>query len=262
MSIGINTCPNDVGASTIEDDVIQKANEELKEKQEEMKQEAMTSTTAATEADAQTNSGFTFDVCEGRSRKAYYEYDISKWIDDSPPCKSFRKDGTTLTKSREYPRWSQIPSYSPIAPPDTFFNEYLGPNPDTHFICDWMKSNQILSSFVASPPIYHFVDKIGERIDEDVGLIYEVFECKTCKDIVRAGGIIQYRKGLGQCDENGQSLNNFPQKVIDAEVEFQNSYPLENSKGEPVPTAWGINASGDHEGKKMLLNPDLNIRIA
>ena len=106
------------------------------------------------------------------------------------------------------------------------------------------------------------MDKIGERIDEDVGLIYEVFECKTCKDIVRAGGIIQYRKGLGQCDENGQSLNNFPQKVIDAEVEFQNSYPLENSKGEPVPTAWGINASGDHEGKKMLLNPDLNIRIA
>jgi hypothetical protein len=257
-----NTCPNDVGAGVEEEEAIKEANEELQKKQKEMVQQAMTLSADATEADAQTNTGFTFDVCEGRSHTAYYDFSISKWIDDSPPCKSFRKDGTTLTKSREYPRWSEIPSYSPHAKPDTFFNEYLGPNPSTHFICDWMKANQILAAFAAMPPIYHTVDKIGERIDEDLGLIFEVFECDTCKGIVEEGGIIPFRQSMGQCDENGQSINDFPQIVLDTEIEFENSYPLVNSKGEAVPTAWGIDASSDHEGKKMLLNPDLNIRIA
>ena len=63
------------------------------------------------------------------------------------------------------------------------------------------------------------------------------------------------------CDADGTAINNFPQKVIDAEVEYQNKYPLVNEKGEPVPTAWGIQATSDHDGKKMLLKPDLNIRI-
>ena len=258
---GRNTCPNDVGGSALEDQVIEEANKQLQEKQEEMKKQAMTTSGDLTQADAQTNTGFTFDVCEGRSRKAYYDYEISKWIDDSPPCKSYRKEGATLTQSREYPRWSEIPSFSPSALPNTYFTEYLGPNPKTHFICDWIKANQILSSYMATPPTYHVVDKISERIDEDQGLIFEVFECKTCKGIVEAGGVIPYRQKFKQCDEHGQAINDFPQTVIDAEVEFQNSYPLENEKGEPVPTAWGIQASSDHDGKKMLLKPDLNIRI-
>ena len=256
-----NTCPNDVGASALEDDVVAAANEELQKRQEEMRQQAMTSTPDVTNADAQTNTGFTFDVCEGRSRKSYYDFEISKWIDDSPPCKSYRKDGATLTQSREYPRWSEIPSYSPFAEPDTYFNEYLGPNPQTHFICDWNKANQALSTFTESTPTYHVVDKIAEKIDEDMGLIYEVFECRTCKEIVEMGGCIPYRQNYGQCDADGTAINNFPQKVIDAEVEYQNKYPLVNEKGEPVPTAWGIQATSDHDGKKMLLKPDLNIRI-
>ena len=45
--------------------------------------QAMTLSADATEADAQTNTGFTFDVCEGRSRKAYYDFKISKWIDET-----------------------------------------------------------------------------------------------------------------------------------------------------------------------------------
>ncbi len=262
LSMSKNTCPNDVGAGVDEEQAIEKANEELRIKQEEMVQQAMTLSADSTEADAQTNTGFTFDVCEGRSHTAYYDFSISKWIDDSPPCKSYRKDGTTLSQSREYPRWSEIPSYSPHAKPNTFFNEYLGPNPSTHFICDWIKANQVLAAYAAMPPVYHTVDKIGERIDEDLGLIFEVFECETCKGIVEQGGIIPFRQSLGQCDEHGKSINNFPQIVLDAEIEYQNSFPLVNNKGEPTPTAWGVEASSEHNGKKMLLNPDINIRIA
>jgi hypothetical protein len=262
LSMGKQTCPNDVGGSVAEEKAIEEANKELQEKQEEMVAQAMTLSADATEADAQTNTGFTFDVCEGRSRKAYYDFKISKWIDESPPCKSYRKDGETLTQSREYPRWSEIPAYSPLAKPNTEYNEYLGPNPQTHFICDWMKANQVLAAFTAAPKTYHTVEKIGERIDEDMGLIFEVFECETCKGIVEAGGIIPFRSGLGQCNSDGIAIERFPQLVLDAEIAYQNQYPLENDKGEPVPTAWGIVANSDHNGKKMLKNPDINIRIS
>ena len=256
-----NSCPNDVGAGAAETQAITEANEKLMEAQEELLKK-LTSGTKLGEADGQTNKGFTFVVCEGRSRKASYDFTISKWIDDSPPCSSYRKDGATLTKKREYPRWSKIPSYSPYAPPDTYDNKYLGPNPDTHFVMDWIKCSQALRAFASTSPMYHTVVGIAERIDRDVGLIYEVLECKTCKQIVEAGGIVPYRKRLGQCDENAQAINDFPQLVLDAEMAFEKSFPTKNTKGEPVATAWGIVASGDHDGHKMLLNPDLNIRIA
>ena len=249
------SCPNDVGAGVAETDAIDEANEKMREEQEELLKDLTKGT------DGETNKGFTFVVCEGRSRKAYYDNDLSKWIDDSPPCKSFRKDGATLTKSREYPRWSEIPSYSPEAIPNTHYTEYLGPNPDTHFVMDWIKCNQTLNNYAIAPPCYHTVVGIAENIDEEMGLIYEVFECKTCKNIVEAGGIIPYREARQQCDKDGKSINDFPQNVLDAEIEFEKNYPVENTKGEPVKTAWGIVASQDHDGRKMLENPDLTIRI-
>ncbi len=61
--------------------------------------------------------------------------------------------------------------------------------------------------------------------------------------------------------QNGVALNNFPQKVLDAEMALEQSFPTKNLDGEPVPTGWGIVASKDHNGRKMLLNPNLNIRI-
>ena len=260
LSSAEHSCPNDVGAAVAETDALEEANEELLKAQEELLKE-LTGGADVNVADGQTNKGFTFVVCEGRSKKAYYDYDLTLWIDDSPPCKSYRKDGVTLTKSREYPRWSKIPSYSPEALPGTDFNVYLGPDPDTHFVMDWIKCCQSLNAFSASPPVYHTVVKIAETIDEDIGLIYEVLECKTCKQIVESGGIIPYRNGIEQCDDKGIAINEFPQNVLDAEIAFEKNYPIKNTKGEPVKTAWGIVASGEHNGKKMLENPDLNIRI-
>ena len=253
-------CPNDVGATAAETDAIEEANKKMTDEQEELLK-LLTSGADLEKADGQTNKGFTFVVCEGRSKSAYYDNDLSMWIDDSPPCKSYRKDGLTLTKSREYPRWNKIPSYSPEALPDTHFNEYLGPNPNTHFVMDWIMFSQTLNAYAIAPPIYHTVVGIAEQIDEDMGLIYQVFECKTCKKIVESGGIISYRQGLQQCDEKGISINEFPQLVLDTEISFEKSYPIKNTKGEPVMTAWGIYAQDDHDGRKMLENPDLTIRI-
>ena len=256
ISSGSNTCPNDVGGEEAEQQAINEANKELMELQEKQKEED-----DKLSIGGYTNKGFTYDVCEGRSRKAYYDSSISKWIDDSPPCKSFRKDGETLTKIREYPRWSEIPDYSPNALPDTFFNEYLGPDPETQLIMDWIKCNQSLAVYMDSAPTFHTIEKIASTVDEDIGMIYSVYECRTCRGIVEAGGIINWRKSLGECDENGIVIDEFSQDVLNREIAYEKSYPTVDVKGNPVTTAWGLVASKKHDGKKMLENPDLNIRI-
>tara|TARA_R110001632_G_scaffold68767_1_gene160950 strand:+ start:4640 stop:6592 length:1953 start_codon:yes stop_codon:yes gene_type:complete len=256
ITSGSTACQNDVGGIESENQAIQEANEKMVEDQKKKMEDD-----AKLAGDGFTNKGFTYDVCEGRSKKAYYDFNISKWVDDSPNCISYREDGTTLTKKREYARWTQIPDYSPKALPGTYFNEYLGPNPQTHLIMDWIKANQALGVYVASPVNYHTTVKIADRIDEDAMIIYEVYECKTCRAIVEAGGIINWRKSIGDCDENGKVISDFPQEVLDKEIAYEKSFPTKNNEGDPVPTAWGLVADSEHNGKKMLENPNINIRI-
>jgi|MDTC01.2.fsa_nt_gb hypothetical protein len=252
-------CPNDVGGNLAAKEIMEELAEELEESLEELRKQAVENISGLdlTDADCCTAPGYTFDVCEGRSRKAYKnEKDV--WIDDSPPCYSYidNKTGETTSQMREYARWSEIPQYA-----GGDGKQYLGPNPNVQLIQDWLKSTKQLKSASLASPVYHYVDVIAERIDVDLGTKMVVFECKTCKNIVEAGGIIPYRQNNGQCDENGLALDNFSQAVLDAEIEYQNEYPMENDLGEPCPTAWGIDASGDHQGKKMLANPNLNIKI-
>ena len=168
-----------------------------------------------------------------------------------------------MKKKREYPRWSQIPSYSPNALPDTDFLQYEGPNLDTHLVQDCVlnKANQALSVQLEGSNNYHSLVKIADRIDEEQGLIFEVFECKTCRGIVEAGGVVPFRRKLGQCDADGKAISDFPQQVLDVEMAYEKSFPLKDVYGNPVPTAWGLIADSEHNGKKMLENPDLNIRI-
>ena len=258
VTSGTSTCENDVGLGVTIQLQLEEANEQLQEAQDELTAR-LKAIMGVGPADCQTNEGFTFDVCEGRSRHAVYDNNLDKWIDESPKCTSYRdnKDGSTLKTPRTYPRWNRIPSY---ADPASSYEEYLGPNPHSHLVIDWIRASDCLSEFIASPRHYHFVEKIGERIDEDVGQITQVLECQTCKSIVKAGGVLEYRTSVGECDENGVAIN-FPQKVIDAELEYEKSFPTKDLKGNPVPTAWGIVAAGDHNGKKMLENPDLRIKI-
>lgn len=257
---GTENCPNDVGGEQQEIEKIQDANEKLQEDFKKKIDEQLSQS-----VDGETNKGFTFVVCEGRSREAYYDFAIAKWVDNSPPCYSYRDptNGSTLKKVREYPRWSEIPSFSPNALPNTDFLQYQGPNLDTHLVQDSIlpKANQALSVQLEGSTNYHTLVKIADRIDEEQGLIFEVYECKTCRGIVEAGGIVPFRQRLGQCDVDGKAINNFPQGVLDAEIAYEKSFPTKDVYGNPVPTAWGLIADSEHNGKKMLENPDRNIRI-
>ena len=255
---GQNQCPNDVGGVSQEDIDIQQKNQELIEEFDLKLQ-----TQGADMIDGETNKGYTFVVCEGRSRKAYYDREQSRWIDDSPPCKSYidANDGSTMDRPREYPRWTEIPYWSPNSPEDSEANKYVGPNVDTHLVQDWIKASDNLGITLESSTNYHTVNEIGSKVDEDLAMVTKVYQCETCEAIVRDGGIIPYRQRLKQCDENGVAINNFPQEVLDAEMAFEVSYPTKDVYGKPVPTAWGLILDSEHNGKKMLENPDLNIRI-
>ena len=259
---GTMSCQNDVGGQEEEIENVAELNEQLIE---DFKKNL--SAELGQKTDGESNQGYTFVVCEGRSREAYYDFSLAKWIDNSPPCYSYRDptNGSTLKTKREYPRWTEIPSYSPNALPNTDFLQYQGPNLDTHLVQDSVlaKTNQALSVPMESAINYHSVVKIADRIDEEQGLIFEVYECRTCKGIVEAGGIIPYRMKLGQCDVDGKVLDKkgFSQAVLDAEIGYEKSFPMQDVYGNPVPTAWGLIADSEHNGKKMLENPDLNIRI-
>ena len=257
-SIGFMPCPNDVGMDVMTEEIIENANEQLQNAQAEL-DAALQEKFGLGPADAQTSKGFTFLVAEGKSRNAKMDMQSRKWIDYSPDCKSYRgKDGGLLSSPRSYARWNHIPTY---ADPDSTYNDYLGPNPETHIVMDWLKVSQNISVFVESPIPYHTTNQVGEIINEDIGKKTVIMECLTCKGAVKADGILNYRISKGQVAPNGEAIGSFPQKVIDAEIAYEQQYPLKNTRGDPVPVAWGIIASGDHNGKEMLENPARRIRI-
>ena len=234
---GITQCPNDVGSQVVFENMIDDAKEQLEETKEKLTEQLKAYYNLGP-ADAVTSDGYSFVVCEGRSKKA--KLVDNEWIDESPPCKA---DG------KEYPRWNEIPSY---ADPSSTNNSYLGPNPRSHFVQDWLKASEQILSITESPPVFHSVYGVGEMVREAAGVIIDILECQTCKGIVEAKGVIKYRESRNECDENGVAINDFPQSVLDAEIEYEKSFPLKNDLGDDVPTAWGIIASQDHNGKEML----------
>lgn len=232
QGVMIPTCPNDVGAGLEREEVIKEMTEEIEKAQEAMN-ERLKSLIGLGQADQVTAPGFSFVVCEGRSRHATYDSDKAEWIDKSPECKGYGKT---------YPRWNQIPDY---ADANSNFTDYLGPNPDSHLVQDWLKASENLSEFTTGgAPTYHGIIQIGTQVNEELGQGFAIMECQTCKGIVQAGGVIPFRQSLGECDENGQSLGGFPQQVLDAEIAYENAYPKQNDMGDDVVTAWGINAKG------------------
>ena len=251
------TCPNDVGMFVIGNEQIDEAKKQLEEAQEKLKGQ-LKEKFGVGPADCQTSEGFTYLVAEGRSRNARYDGKAGKWIDYSPECISYRsKKGVLLSSPRTYPRWNYVPRY---ADPTSTENNYLGPNPETHVIMDWNRSSNNVGIFIDSPVEYHGIVKIAELLDDDVGKTTQIFECLTCKGAVAAGGMLEYRGSKGDADRDGTAKGNFPQKVLDTELKYQNSFPLVNDKGEPVSIAWGV-TTGNQDGKEMLKNPARRIRI-
>lgn len=234
-SVGITVCPNDVGSSVVQGIIVEEMRDEVKDLQDGL-DERLQNLMGLGPADQVTSQGYSFVVCEGRSRKAFYDADQEMWIDESPPCTGYGKT---------YPRWN-------IADP-LLAEPYLGPNPKSHMVQDFLKCSDNLMAFSASgPPSFHTIEAIGTRVIEELGRQVITYECRTCRGIVDKGGVLQYRESLGQCDSLGQALNGFPQEVLDAEISYEDRFPKVNEDGEPVPTAWGIVASRDHNGKQML----------
>ena len=125
---------------------------------------------------------------------------------------------------------------------------------------DWIRSSQNIAVFIDSPTPYHATTGVAEMIDEFVGTKTEIMECLTCKGIVAKGDVLSYRVSKGQANADGTAKGNFPQAVLNAEISYENSFPKENNKGDPVPIAWGV-TTGGQDGKEMLRNPARRIRI-
>jgi len=250
-------CPNDIGMRVIGDKQIDGAQKQIEEAQAKLKG-AMKLAYGIGPADCQTNEGFTYLVAEGRSRKTNVDKISGEWIDESPECVSYRsKEGVTLQNPRTYPRWNHVPRY---ADPASTHNSYLGPNPSTHIVMDWHKSSKSVAAFVSAPMKFHTVVEIAKMNDVDVGQSTLVFECLTCKGAVDRGGMLEYRVSKGKANIDGTAKGSFPQEVLDAELQYQNEFPLKNDAGKAVVVAWGV-TTGSQDGKEMLKNPAKKIRI-
>ncbi len=227
--------------------------------------------------------GFTFAVCEGRS-KAAFEWD-GNWVDCSPPCVSFRnQDGTTRKTVRRYPRFNQYPNWyqeafegdewrraqrnlirqSGYEPPDASGFEvgksYLWMDELSHLIMDPLRYGPIMEKAVSNLQTYHSIYAIAEELDVAVMTKTVINECRTCKGAYQAGGIEKSRKTQGYVDGAGKVLLPFiySQEVFELEMEYQKQFGM-NQIDKPI--AWGVGgSSAPHDGKALLSNPT-QIRI-
>lgn len=220
---------------------------------------------------------FTYAVCEGRS-KAAFKWN-GKWVDASPPCKSFRaQDGTNLKKARQYPRFNQYPdwyweafesdewkyaqnaliqnsNYQPEDPAGFEVGEYLWMDELSHLIMDPIRYGPIMEQAVNDLQTYHATKVIAQEIDLDLGSKTSINECQTCKSAYTLGGIEKARMADGFVTAAGVVKIPFlyPQEVYDAEVEYQKQFGM-NQIDKPI--AWGV----EGRGKDMVSNPT-QIRI-
>ena len=146
-----------------------------------------------------TAPGFTFVVCEGRSREAY-KNKRNRWVDVSPECVSYHNrmaPEVPLDEPFYYPRWTQTPA-TDLRPPKKGEREgYVIDNDGdyywnhtTHFSQDQIVINDYLAQFMGGtggePALEKRFHDFGFACDPiiqtDKGVYYNIYECQTCKD--------------------------------------------------------------------------------
>jgi hypothetical protein len=239
-----------------------------------------------------TGPGFTFVVCEGRSREGYRDKRSNTWVDVSPECISYhnREDPANPLKDPiYYPRWTQTPA-NDLRPPargtsegTTVANDgdYYW-NHTTHFSQDQYVINDYLSQFMggsASEPtlekrFHDFGYACDPIIQVDKGVYYNVYECATCKkkyDIGRelqadgtyteGAASIAYWSSKGLVDSEGKTMDEdlFPQECIDAAIEQEKDNPANFGVEDSMMTSMG--RGGGRSAKEMLENPRLVVEL-
>lgn len=239
-----------------------------------------------------TAPGFTFVVCEGRSREAYRDKKTNLWVDVSPQCVSYHnrmEPSAPLDEPFYYPRWTQTPT-TDLRPPKKgetvgYVIENDGDyywNHTTHFAQDQYVINDYLSQFMGNtggePALekrYHdFNFACDPIIKSDEGIYISVFECKTCrskydiamemklKGTYTAGAASQaYWENKGLVDEDGNTTNEdyFPQECLVAAKEQEEDNPANFGVEDEMMQAMG--RGGQRTAKEMLENPRLVVEL-
>jgi hypothetical protein len=234
-----------------------------------------------------TSPGYTFVVCEGRSRAAYMDKTTREWIDVSPECSSYHNrlaPEVPLDRIFNYPRWSQTPVKDIRPPkPGKITGEILGIdgtyywNSTDHFTQDQIQVDNFLRGFMGSgakgePCLekkFHDFKVFEEPLFHDNSMVL-IFECKTCKetwelgaDLEAAGeytagaAVIKYYQNKGWIDSAGITTDEtrFPQEcLVDAvakELDQISNWGIEDG------TLQGLGRGGSRSAKEMLETPRL-----
>lgn len=238
-----------------------------------------------------TAPGFTFVVCEGRSREAY-KNKRNRWVDVSPECVSYHNrmaPEVPLDEPFYYPRWTQTPA-TDLRPPKKGEREgYVIDNDGdyywnhtTHFSQDQIVINDYLAQFMGGtggePALEKRFHDFGFACDPiiqtDKGVYYNIYECQTCKDKYDIARQMQsdgtyttgaasrkYWENKGLVDDEGKTTNDevFPQECIEAAEEQEEDNPA--NFGVEDDLMQGMGRGGGRTAKEMLENPRLVVEL-
>jgi hypothetical protein len=246
-----------------------------------------------------TAPGFSFVVCEGRSREAFRNRLTNKWIDASPECRSYHdrsNPGTPFKTPITYPRWTQTPE-SDIRPP--LKGETQGRiisadgtyywNHTDHFAQDQLIVNDYLAQFLGGsggiPTLmtkYHrFEESCDPLIDVMAGQYIQVYECHTCEKMWNIGRELQrdgeyapgkasltyYQTVRNYVGTDGITLdeNVFPQECLEGVMEKEGDNIANFGVEDSVMTGMGRGGSQPPDkvvtAKEMLEQPKLRVDV-
>jgi len=234
-----------------------------------------------------TSPGYTFIVCEGRSRAAYLDKPTKRWVDFSPQCASYHNrlaPEVPLDNIFYYPRWTQTPD-TDIRPPtqgnitggilDINGSYYW--NSTNHFTQDQFKVDNFLAGFMGtgangSPCLekkFHDFKTLEEPMFHDDSMVL-IFECKTCMQTWELGADLEeegkyttgaavkkYYQNKGWVDADGITTDDqrFPQECMDAAIAKErdqiSNWGIEDG------TLQGLGRGGSRSAKEMLDTPRL-----
>lgn len=236
--------------------------------------------------------GYTFVVCEGRSRDCFKSSDGRRLIDLSSENISYRDRATGQPSNvkRTYPRWTQTPEWD-IRPdgvpgdPSYVVNngDYLW-NSNNHMAQDRYRTNTYLNTFMPKneagepslTPRYHtFRELPPPTVDVETSSVHIFYECQTCKDMWSIGddmmaagtyepgaAVTEYYRNRGWVDDEGKVTKpkTFPQEALEAaqkrEGDSISNLGVEDNNIREMGRGDGKTAKEMLENKKLVVETD------